>query len=449
MSGGPIHGPVCRGGRAWRARQAARGALGVTLIELLVAMTIFSVLGIFLFSLMRNSLSIYRSSNASGELYDKFDQAVGVLEDDLVATAVGDPEGAGLKLEFRLSHDRPWVPPTEAQADQASLARNQFAAGDPRSFLLRFVRSFPGGELNDTIGRFAGTYADAEAVIDGVDDLEESRAREILDRRRKGLSTNEDEKDEQNRKPGLKPPANLMEVMYFLDRGPEDLAGTFTLYRAIRSPVGGEGSFFDQRTIERMTPAWVEAHATPLVSGVLFFGVVLWGQNTTSWATDRCLDGEGLGARGAREIAELWWDSSRSRYDAFSLNRGQASAGYFEDDVFPAKAQIVLTVVPEGIEEPDARLLTPLNAQGKNLRVDDPELFDPAGGEAPGYFRIDDEWFKLRSASGRDLVVNRGARQSTAAKHDAGQPVLVGRTFRVTVDIPAHRSWFRGPGEKR
>ena len=418
---------------------------GLTLVELLVAMSIFAVLGVFLFTLIRNSLTIYRSANSSGELYDKFAQGTSDLAEDLGCVAIGDPEGPGIKLQFLLSHDRPQVRSEEAEAAATPGALETFSVGDPRSFLLRFVRSFPGGELEDTIGRFAGTYREAEAVYDGVNDLEESRVRKILEKRRAGNAAVEDEQ----KIPGLMPPGNLMEVMYFLDSGPDDLDGTFTLYRARRAPVGGKGSFFRDETIQAMSPEWVERHAEPVVSGILYFGMALWSQDTLEWGTDRTLDGYAIGAEGRRELSELWWDSTRSRYESFSLHKGQASAANFEDDVFPSKVRLVMTVVPEGALMPDARLTTSASAQGKNLRIDRTDVFEVEVGEEARYLKVGDEWVKVRSVAGRDLVVERGARATRTSKHDAGTPVMMGRTFRMTIEIPAHRSWFLGPGERR
>lgn len=414
-----------------------RRVAGLTLIELLVAMTIFSVLGLYLFTLMRDSLAIYRSSRGSGELYDKLDQALLPLEEDLACVYVGDPAGPGYKSRFLLTHDRPYVPPVNASG--AAQKGQDRAPGDPRSFLLRFVRTFPGGELNSTVGRFAGTYGEGKAYIDGVRDLDESRAERII-------AGKTPESDEQQT-PALRAPGGLMEVMYFLETTAADEPGTYTLFRAVRSPVGGRDSFFSQATIEKMSPEWIDVYAQPVASGVAFFGMVCWGQNTKEWETERVLSGASLVAGRDNEFSELWWDSTRGLYSQFGLRRSKASAGNFVDDVFPSRAQFVMTFLEDGGDGAEARLIGDLPAANRNVRISNPGLFEEFEAGGPSFLRIGDEWMRVTNVSGRDLRVVRASRETLTAKHSADAPVRVGRTFKKTIEIPANRTYFRGPGE--
>lgn len=414
-----------------------RRAGGLTLIELLVAMTIFSVLGLYLFTLMRDSLAIYRGSRGSGELYDKLDQSLLPLEDDLSCVYVGDPEGPGYKARFLLTHDRPYVPP-EGASGAATKAQDR-APGDPRSFLLRFVRTFPGGELNSTVGRFAGTYGEGKEYIDGVDDLAQSRAREIV--------AGKQSEDSGQKPPGLRAPGGLMEVMYFLETTVTDEPGTYTLFRAIRSPVGGPGSFFNTATIQRMSPEWVDIYAQPVASGIAFFGMVCWGQNTVEWETDRVLSGASIQAGNGNQMSELWWDSTRGLHSQFGLHRGAGSGQRWEDDVFPSRAQFVMTFLEEGSAGPEATLLQPVPTAHRNVRISNPSLFEELEAGGPRFLRVDDEWMEVTDVSGRDLRVRRAVRETSSASHAGGAAVRVGRTFVKTIEIPANRTYFRGPGE--
>ncbi len=410
---------------------------GVTLIELMTAMAIFAMLGAFLFTLVRDSLGIYRKSRASGEIYDKFDQATEVLMDDLSCVVTGDPEGNGVKVDFLLSHDRRYVPPENVTLSREAQAAADYAAGDSRSFLLRFVRTFPGGELEDTVGRFAGTYVGGSRPVDGVNDLAESRHERIL-KEQLVPRAGQDRMEGDEQTPGLEPPGGLMEVMYFCARTPEDAEGTFTLYRAFRSPVGGAQSFMTDAHLKRMTPDWISQHARPVVSGLIYFGAVLWGQNTREWATERVLSGEAAG----RGLAELWWDSRRARYPAFSLHRGDDSLNFFDDDVFPSRLQFVMSIVQDGRASIDATLTGGVSATTRTILLNDGALFDGSRENPPTHLLIDQEWMEVKSARGRRLTVVRGARQTRAVKHDSGRPVRVGRTFRLTLDVPAHRSSY-------
>ncbi len=421
---------------------------GLTLIELMTAMAIFAMLGGFLFTLMRDSLGIYRKSRSSGEIYDKYDQVSQALQDDLTCVAIGDPEGPGIKLEFLQSRDRQYVPSKDVTLSKEALATAERASGDPRSFLLRFVRSFPGGEMNDTVGRFAGTYPGASQSIDGDADLAESRHGAIIKAQLKEGKPSKSDNDQKT--PGLKPPGNLMEVMYFCENGPYDEPGTFTLYRAFRSPVGGSGSFCDDATIKAMTPEWIERYAKPVVSGLVYFGAVLWGQDTKQWDIERVLNGDGIGGRVSTGLSELWWDSRRARYPNFSMHIGDKSALFYEDDVFPRRIQFLMTFVQGGKVSPDARLLGSLRGTSRNLTLDNGKIFDNSGGGAvPTHLLIDNEWMEVSSGSGSRLTVVRGSRRTAPAKHETGSAVHVGRSFKLTVDIPAYRFSFDSQGGGR
>jgi prepilin-type N-terminal cleavage/methylation domain-containing protein len=422
---------------------------GLTLIELLLAMSIFTLLGVFLFTLVGRSLELYRAAEGSGELIDGFDATLTPLADDLACVFVGDPAGPGKKVQFLLTHDRRYVPSPESATSNAQQIP-VFALGDPRALLLRFVRTFPGGELESTLGRFAGTYKDAGAYIDGVDDLVESRAIELTRRGDAPAGAKTAAAASQTPAAGLLSPGGLMEVMYFLASGAADAPGTCTLYRAVRAPIGGAGSFFAEDMPDTMTPEWIAAHATPVMSNVLYFGILCWSQSTQSWETERSLDGEGVRA-GADDTswpgAELFWDSTRGRISQFGLARGAASLAHFEDDVFPVRVQIVLTLAPDGGAS-QGLVVGDTPVASRFVRVTNPKPFAPAGDERP-YVRVGDEWLRVTSVDGPTLTVDRGMRASEPQVHRGGTEYRSGRTITKVIEIPAHRSYFRGPGEER
>ena len=420
-----------------RRRLRGANADGLTLVELLVAMSIFSVLGLFIFTLLRGSLNIYQQARSTGELFDKFDNTVSRLADDLTCVTVGDPSGSGAKVKFLSTWEREWVAPEGVKPTERALRDQARAAGDSRRFLLRFVRTFPGGELENTVGRFAGTYAGGEAWIDGLGDLAESRAPSRAE------PSDVAETNAEDQRPGLRAPNNMAEVMYFLESGPDDIPGTATLFRATRSPVGGTGSFFLQSTIEAMSPEWIDSFAEPVSTGIAYFAVIFWGQETTEWETTRVLDGQGLRSSnaGASGLGELVWDSTRGTVTRFGLFRGTGSATIFDDDVFPRRARIVMTVVEESVDGADARLVGGAASRTRTIQVTKPELFEDGGAR---FLRVDNEWMEVESVTGRTLRVRRGARRTAVSNHDGGAPVLVGRTFEREIEIPAWRSFFAG-----
>ncbi|MEE9392879.1 MAG: prepilin-type N-terminal cleavage/methylation domain-containing protein [Planctomycetota bacterium] len=430
---------------------------GLTLIELIVAMALFSVMGLFLFNLMARSLEIYRGSSQSAEFYDKFDSVSRQLEDDLRCTWIGDPEGRGPKSVFLADYDRKYVPSETSEEKEAAAARNAWTADDPRSFALRFIRTFPGGENSTTLGRFAGTYSDQEMYLDGVDDDVESRADAINAESRERLENGGSQpRNIKSRRQGSKPPEpgllaprGLMEVLYFLDRGENDTPGTFTLYRAIRSPTGGVGSFLAPGFLRRMSPEWIVAHAVPVVSGLAHFGIVFWTQDTKEWDLERALDRGAKAAARGNIGSEARWDSTRSRSKAFGMYRGEDSAQVWEDDVFPVRAQLVMTFLREGRGEGEARTLGATSRTARRLQISNRKIFKEWDRGGPRFLQVGSEWMEVVGAEGRELEVLRGIRRSVPQKHESGTDVRVGRRFKKVVQIPAHRAAFRLPGDKK
>lgn len=421
---------------------------GLTLLELLIAMTIFSVLGIFLFTLVARSLEIYRSAEGEGELIDDLDTGLSPLIDDFTCVSIGDPSGAGQKLEFRCTHDRRYIPSSEPGANEGKDRPIAYSVGDSRSLVLRFVRTFPGSELESTIGRFAGTSNDAKSYIDGVDDLEESGA---VKSTRRGAPARSAEKggSQQPPTPGLLAPGGLTEVMYFVESGPFDPKGLSTLYRCARSPVGGSGSFFDPGMLDQMTPEWIAARAVPIVSRVAYFAVLFWSQSSESWMTAEALDGRGVGVRdGSWRGGEYFWDSTRGRLSEFSLTRGAGSLSNYRDDIFPSRALIVLTLASGGGTTDGGLVVGRIPQDAKTIGITNPKAVK-AAAENGGYVKIDDEWVRVKSVDGNSMTVDRGVRQTTPSVHEPGTPYVAGRTFTKVVEIPANRVYFRGPGESQ
>jgi prepilin-type N-terminal cleavage/methylation domain-containing protein len=428
---------------------------GLTLVELLVSMAIFSLLGVFLFTLTSQSLEMYRRANGGAEYRDRFDSAARLLSEDLRCLYAGDPEGGGPKTRLLSSYDRrpPLIPvdastlaPGETPPEPERVAE-EYAEGDPRRFMLRFVRTWRGGEDGDTISRFAGTYAEQEAYVDGVDDGAESRAELERAAAKKRLAGERPAAIDGKVAPGLKATAGLQEVLWFIDQGPEDAPGSFTLYRAVRSPIGGEGSFFATDFDGRMNPDWVAKHASAVISGVARFGLLFWGQNTEEWEATRALDGAFLGKR-AHRGGELVWDSTRSAQAGFGLHVGGASAELWEDDVFPSRAMLVLSLAPDG-GEPESVLVGAVSAAQDKFSISNLGSIEETIDSGSAYLRIDEEWIAVEALQGTQLETRRGARGTIPARHDPGSSVLIPREFRKVVEMPASRSWFSGGGAGR
>ena len=205
----------------------------------------------------------------------------------------------------------------------------------------------------------------------------------------------------------------------------------------------------DSLTREEFSRYWREEHA-PLAQR--HAATLRIRRCVQTRAIDTGLDEAVAASRGSEPrfydgVAELWWDSTRSSYDGFSLDIGAASATNWEDDVFPSAVRVSLGLSQEGRSASDANVLGDVPGNVRSIRISNSELFNEIDEGGPRFLRVGDEWMEVQEATGFDLRVRRGARSTDASTHDAGAPVIVGRSFERTISIPANRSWFRGPGE--
>ncbi|MHC4861701.1 MAG: PulJ/GspJ family protein, partial [Planctomycetota bacterium] len=176
----------------------SRRAGGFTLVELMVAMSLFLVLGTALVALLTNAFDFLRAGTAGSEVADKGADFLRPFTMDLenVLTERGlDPGPSSIRFHSD------FVPVPEKIGTDKEV--------DFLAQRLVFVRSTT-SEAADPLGRQAGMKSGADAYIDGKDDLAEA-------------------KDGKLRAPG-----GMQEISYMTLAGSEP--GVLSLYRAARSP---------------------------------------------------------------------------------------------------------------------------------------------------------------------------------------------------------------------
>lgn len=203
---------------------------GLTLIELLVALSVFMILGTSLVVFLRTGIDTWRVGEMRRESFERGQAILDTIEDDLRALHPDPYHGDGGRVDVALLSDYD-------------------ANGRQR---LRFVRSLA-GETRHPITREAGSLTGGFADYDFENDGFESRA---------GL---------------LRAPGGLQEIAYVFDPDPE----RELLWRGLRSPVGGERSLLIDENIYPEEGG--VRHCRPFADGVLYLEYNFWGPNTSTW----------------------------------------------------------------------------------------------------------------------------------------------------------------------
>lgn len=399
------------------ARDGAVGRRGgFTLVELLVAMGIFLVLGTSLMVILRGGLATWRRSEARQESFAAAQSLVSQLAEDLRSAVA--------------PHDTPLDGMGEVEA---RMLCDVDAAGRQRLFLVRTLKA----ESEHPITGLAGTTIGADRNVDYREDLEEARESR------------------------LRATGGAMEVAWVL--GPDDV-----LYRGVKAPPGPPGSLFADQDPYELSPPTATAPGgrpgatpgpapgapaarddaaalppllRPFAMNVIHLELRFWTQYTTSWDP-------GSPPRRRLQANEksgplLYWDSTRAvlapedddrrRFDTFV---SRASLTDPRDDLFPAKVRVELTVREHPAAGSSTFLTRPASRSDAELYVQDPGRLPPKG-----HLLLDREWVKYDEVQ-RDRVVvaqnGRGARGTAAVEHDLVE-VVVGRSFVVIVDVPAWR----------
>lgn len=422
-----------------RRTSLARRATGFSLVELLVAMTIMILLGGALVTILKQGIDTWHLAEKRSTIYERARGVLDQVSDDL-RSAAGDAraEGAGFWIRFI------------CDADGQGPAR------------LRFVRAIP--ESQDPVAREGGRFLE---TFGGVTADQHGDAIKVRDGQ-------------------LLPPAGYQEVLYAMDPDP----GAGVLWRGIRMPIGGAGSFFIDRNVDeepsaakdrlkkapsangtvakkkgakaqsaeaagttgekapapKAAPGVLARAARPFTRGIIHLSFAFWTPFTNTW--DQAKPPKVL--RSALESSGpiLTWDSTRASLDEkagggeFAWRRIEGSLEDPTDDVFPQRVEVTLVTtgnadIPEAVLVEDLGLAdrTVALSRTQGLSEEGPNRFVWIEGEWIGYERIEANRLILPAGKG----AGRGARGTRPAAHLRGAGVDAGTTFRRVVEIPAGR----------
>jgi prepilin-type N-terminal cleavage/methylation domain-containing protein len=396
---------------------------GFTLLEILVAMSLFTVIGLGVVMLMRTGVELYVKGTEGSTIEDHLEQSLPRLEDDLRHVLVPTQVD-------RIPHD-PKQPDPEEEPN-ALPPSNRFVSGthtykfgdkDVACRYLAFVRDTTGLSEIEMYADRAGTSPKADAVIDGKNDETEFREH-------RHLAT-----------------GGAAEVLYIW-LPDEKRVGVGAVYRSYRSPIGGEGTLLDPRNYDGLDKILRLVDPQPVFQEVVLFDVTFWTQWTTHWEwserepvvtgppTDPAQIKGGVTPCGPSAA----WDSTRGMLpvETFRLAKGAGSFNFSADDIWPHSVRVAYALA-----ETESPLLRPMGVGDMSFSVSTGDFATGRGDLNGQAMKIGTEWVSIsgRDATRRDTfhVYDRARKGTAKAAHAAGEPVYYGRVFDFTIPIPCFR----------
>lgn len=383
-------------------------ASGFSLTELLLAMSLFSVLGMGMIALLSRSTDFLNDGASATETLDALQTFSETFESD-VRTLYTQPRNFESRPDVRLYSDF-------VESDVGEDGKP-----DVRLQRLFFVRLIP-GEATNRVTRRAGVNVEQTKMLDQDADLAEA-----FD----GL---------------LRPTGGLMEVFWMMVPESEKDLAVCRLYRGFRSPIGGEKTLLPivpsndpSATDQERGPVHlkdVKKVARPILSGVLYFGVEFWSRRTKTWKRD-------VPPQSGGPLPT--WDSSRgvlpksALTDGFYYAKVPDAAGFGgeewnslddpTDDTFPRRLRVIIVVEELGRNAKTGLLDEAVSVDDATIPLADTR-FLPGTEAQERYVKIDGEWIRFEGVDGNTLTgCSRGRRGTIAKGHKVGAIVHHGRTL--------------------
>lgn len=394
---------------------------GFTLLEILVAMSLFTVIGLGVVMLMRTGVEMFVKGTEQSQVEDRLEQSLPRLENDLRHVLVPTQVD-------RIPFD-PKVPDPTEEPD-ALPPTNRFVSGvhmfrfgerDVACRYLAFVRDTTGLSEIAMYADRAGTSARADSYIDGKNDEQEFKEHRHL------------------------PTGGACEVFYIW-LPDEKRMGVGAVYRAYRSPIGGEGTLLDPKSHDAIEKVFRIVDPQPVFQEVILFDITFWTQWTTHWEwseREPVVRGRPTDAKQAKVEPcgpSATWDSTRGMLPVqqFALAKGAESFNFSTDDIWPHAVRIAYALA-----ESETTLVTGMGTAEGSFTVSATDFATGRGELLGQYMKIGTEWVSLSGRDGqrRDIfhVQDRGARGTVRVAHGANEPVYYGRVFDFTIPIPAFR----------
>jgi hypothetical protein len=404
------------------------------MLELLVAMSIFSILGAMTIFLMNRGLDIFQKGTKESNTRDKQGTVLPFIEEDLKAVMVVQDADA--------------PPPPPEEDDLNRVARESLPPPRVDIRLRAGILNLTGEPDGPLKGYPMYWFAAVLDISGGIDPMIAN------------LPTGNDEaakfitpESVENRTADtiFKPTGGMVEVLYIAAPTDATKPAMLTLFRGFRSPIGHpEDSLLDPSNFD--TLAEINKVCRPMAEGVLHFGAIWRRVFATSWELETSPVGRAGG--GTRYVGPMW-DSTRGADKTFALFAGKQSLVDPSDDIFPAFVRLEITLASSGslgYGQGELSLQEAVDDSTGLLSIDDPDILLRPGLGRDRWLKVEGEWMSY-TTSGVDYVkkmvrVQRGQRGTKKASHPSGSWVHVGESAQREVRLPVFKDRFTLPKER-
>jgi type II secretory pathway pseudopilin PulG len=363
-----------------------RCARGFTILEVLVAMSIFFAMGTALVGMVYAAVDAWRSNEGRRRAYERAQEALAQISQDLEAVYAREPVQSGVPMARLFCT-------TDGEGQRLAFVRS-FETGPERAFTY-YASGKGGTPYTESFVGDPRTMAEPGGLL-GVTYF--MRGREL----RRAV-----------RGPPLPPAgADLAKLIKVTDSPGEVLADNVL--------------FFGLRFWTQYTTSWKGA-APDLKKKKA-------GGPETIWDSTR---GAGIGDAAP--------ESGRTR--PFCMYRGPESLAEPSDDVFPEIVEVTLVVEPDDRRAVKTELVEPMTESDAVAHVASTKGFDGPARVAP-FLLIGSEWVKFVEKSARGFRISaRGQRRTARTMHAAGAQVRIGTTFVLRTYVPAFREDWTGEAD--
>lgn len=402
---------------------------GFTMIELIVAMAIFTMLGSMVIFLMRRGIDIFEQGTAESAAYDRMDTVLPLVEQDLRAIRIViDTDPPPLRRDptgIRNPVKRMPPPPVLIRLRSAFIPlKKDLPEGDARRGYLMpwfcMIADMSEG-LDPILGNLpAGFGEDVKDVTPETVALADDKTRFL-------------------------PSGGLFEVCYIAVPENPNFPSILTLYRGFRAPIGHpEHSLLLPGNLD--TIAKIKKACRPVATGLTHFGITWRRVFASSWEPDTLRQGPGGSL--TKYVGPVW-DSTRGVDKGWAMFVGKESLADPSDDVFPAfvRLEVVLANPTRfGFGRGDTRLRTAVGKTASEIQLANVDKLLAPGLGRDRYLKIGTEWMRYRTVGvdyeKRTVRVERGMRGSKAVGHVGDEWVYLGLSSSSELKLPVYKDRF-------